>query len=60
MKYSRYCALKIQEPEVDLGRFRSSAQMERIIWLRNTGKRDLVIRSLQVSLCYGIHGAHGH
>lgn len=39
--------LKIHEPEVDLGRFRSSAQMERVIWLRNTGKRDLVIRSLQ-------------
>ncbi|HQQ97598.1 MAG TPA: DUF1573 domain-containing protein [Cyclobacteriaceae bacterium] len=39
--------LKIHEPEVDLGRFRSSTQTERIIWLRNTGKRELMIRSLQ-------------
>ncbi len=39
--------LKISEPEVDLGRFRSNVLMERVVWLRNTGKRDLVIRSLQ-------------
>jgi hypothetical protein len=39
--------LQIREPEIDLGRFRSNAVMERMVWLRNTGKRDLVIRSLQ-------------
>lgn len=39
--------LFVREQNIDLGRFRQTVSMDRVVFVRNSGKKDLLIKSIQ-------------